>query len=1212
MTRRLILVLVVLLALAVPTTAQAPVTASGTISTLDQAVTISNLGPNGAVGVQLTGSCSSGVVSFEGTIDGSAWSAIEVVPIGSQSAVTTASAAGVWIANVGGLAGVRARISDACDANTFTASLRATPASARLFTTTQPVSGTITANAGSGTFTVGDGSGSLTVDGTVAATQSGTWSVRNQDGSGNNLTSKSAGSERALSIAVVDSAGNQISTFGGSGGTAQSDNTSLGSITGIGALYDTTPPSVTDGNVAAPVMDSSRRLIVNCGVGCSGSSFADNSAFTFGTTAIGLSGGVLDDTSPNAATENSAALARISSNRNWYFQLRDGLNNERGASVTAANALKVDNSGVTQPISGTVTANVGTARADTSTTDTITALDDTTTLAIAPGRMGVTATVSGTYTATLVPEVSIDSGSSWLPTYWVVPQGDGVFAGTMNPGSYTRLMQLVPGATHVRVRASAYTSGTATVTIQASDTPGLYTTAAVITEGDPVAAMTVVGGQDGSDNGQALRVATTTPGASDKGLIVREAARGQATMAASIPVTLASNQSALPVTDNSGSLTVDNAGTFAVQAAQSGTWNVTNISGTVSLPTGASTLAEQQTQTTALQKIDNLAHSGADVALVEHVPISAQFDDTSTTTVTENQIAPLRITSGRALHVAQQGTATVSGTVTANAGSGTMNVETELPAGAAGTPVHVRPSDGSTAQTFHQADADTGAGTVDRIFTGIFGTASGGPSLISATGTSLNVNCTGGCTPGGSFNDNTAFTFGTTAVNVAGYVFDDTSPNTVTENNAAAPRMSANRVPYAQLRDAAGNERGANVTAGNELEVSIDNVTPATASGTISALNNAVTLAVGGYGAVGVQLTGTCTAGSVAFETTVDGTNWSTLLLNPVGATGNATGATAAGIWAGPVGGMQSVRARISDACDANNFTATLRATVADGREMAFEVSVANTPTVQAEVTVFPDNQPINVAQFGGSAVVTGTGASGSGVPRVTVANDSSVIVGTFPDNEPINVAVTMGNGAAGTGVQRVTIANDSTGILASVGSITTSVTPGTAAANLGKAEDASVGSGDTGIAALLQREDTPASTASANNEYISAKANLWGHQFTTTMCSDPNLTTSIAISQTALNGNAQLVALTTNETIYVCGYDFVVSAAASVRLVYGTGSACATGETGLTGAYPFSANGGIVKEPKGAMKTAVSNALCIETSASVDVMGSVQYVKFQ
>lgn len=42
-----------------------------------------------------------------------------------------------------------------------------------------------------------------------------------------------------------------------------------------------------------------------------------------------------------------------------------------------------------------------------------------------------------------------------------------------------------------------------------------------------------------------------------------------------------------------------------VPASQSGTWNVTNVSGTVSLPTGASTLAEQQTQTTSLGLLDD-------------------------------------------------------------------------------------------------------------------------------------------------------------------------------------------------------------------------------------------------------------------------------------------------------------------------------------------------------------------------------------------------------------------------------------------------------------------------------------------------------------------------------------------------------------------------------------------------------------------------------
>lgn len=60
---------------------------------------------------------------------------------------------------------------------------------------------------------------------------------------------------------------------------------------------------------------------------------------------------------------------------------------------------------------------------------------------------------------------------------------------------------------------------------------------------------------------------------------------GQETMANSLPVVIASNQSAIPITDNSGSITVD--GTVA--ATQSGTWNINNITGTVSLPTGAAT-----------------------------------------------------------------------------------------------------------------------------------------------------------------------------------------------------------------------------------------------------------------------------------------------------------------------------------------------------------------------------------------------------------------------------------------------------------------------------------------------------------------------------------------------------------------------------------------------------------------------------------------------
>lgn len=69
---------------------------------------------------------------------------------------------------------------------------------------------------------------------------------------------------------------------------------------------------------------------------------------------------------------------------------------------------------------------------------------------------------------------------------------------------------------------------------------------------------------------------TTYPGPAD----AKFATLGQKTKAGSMPVTLASDEDALNVV---------NSGTFAVQATQAGSWNITNISGTISLPTGAAT-----------------------------------------------------------------------------------------------------------------------------------------------------------------------------------------------------------------------------------------------------------------------------------------------------------------------------------------------------------------------------------------------------------------------------------------------------------------------------------------------------------------------------------------------------------------------------------------------------------------------------------------------
>lgn len=64
--------------------------------------------------------------------------------------------------------------------------------------------------------------------------------------------------------------------------------------------------------------------------------------------------------------------------------------------------------------------------------------------------------------------------------------------------------------------------------------------------------------------------------------------------------TAVSNANPVPISDAGDSVTVD--GTVA--ATQSGTWNIGDVSGTVSLPTGASTEAKQDTGNTSLSSID--------------------------------------------------------------------------------------------------------------------------------------------------------------------------------------------------------------------------------------------------------------------------------------------------------------------------------------------------------------------------------------------------------------------------------------------------------------------------------------------------------------------------------------------------------------------------------------------------------------------------------
>ena len=69
------------------------------------------------------------------------------------------------------------------------------------------------------------------------------------------------------------------------------------------------------------------------------------------------------------------------------------------------------------------------------------------------------------------------------------------------------------------------------------------------------------------------------------------------------------------------------------------------------------------------------------------------------------------------------------------------------------------------------------------------------------------------------YADDAAFTPATGGVLATGLLFDDTAPDSVDEGDIGIQRMSSRREAYTQIRDAAGNERGANVNASNQLAV---------------------------------------------------------------------------------------------------------------------------------------------------------------------------------------------------------------------------------------------------------------------------------------------------------------------------------------------------------------------------------------------------------
>jgi hypothetical protein len=387
---------------------------------------------------------------------------------------------------------------------------------------------------------------------------------------------------------------------------------------------------------------------------------------------------------------------------------------------------------------------------------------------------------------------------------------------------------------------------------------------------------------------------------------------------------------------------------------------------------------------------------------------------------------------------------------------------------------------------------------------------------------------------------------------------------------------------------------------------------PILASGSIGGLDETVSIDdLEGTSVTALHVSGGGWLGTISFEATINGTNWSAIFGTPpaTGAVASTTSGGTTGFWQFNTGGYLGFRARYSTY---TSGSATITLIAVPGASTAYTIA--------------------NVAQLAGTTVATG-------------------------------------NGGVSAGVQRVSIASDSSGNLATIG---TSVTPGTSGAHLGKAEDTAHATGHTGVLTLCKRTDTAASSADTDGDYATCNQDASGRSWVNpgtlgvedaaetaggnlnmagtvrrdTAASSAGSSGDNATLNTDANGLAwtrtmdpcsalaktyiavNISSATTTELTsslagasthyYVCSLNLVTAAANNVALVDDDTDNCASVTSGLAGGttagsgWNFAANGGLTfgNGQASVFRTNGTNrVLCLVTSAATQLSGSLTVV---
>lgn len=193
-------------------------------------------------------------------------------------------------------------------------------------------------------------------------------------------------------------------------------------------------------------------------------------------------------------------------------------------SITGTAAMWEDSGDTLRAVSASKPLPVG-PPGDLTASGTLTAAGQDVTLALS-GRQGVAIQVTGIFAMTLLVEASIDGGITWVGIRVLTSPVQNWVIVLDTAGNF--LVPYTLGFSHIRVRVTAFTSGSASIFIRAT----LYPVAGNVFAGSQLSAsppaVAVIGGEDtGLFLIERLRMTTLDPdAASDVGAIVRDPRTG--------------------------------------------------------------------------------------------------------------------------------------------------------------------------------------------------------------------------------------------------------------------------------------------------------------------------------------------------------------------------------------------------------------------------------------------------------------------------------------------------------------------------------------------------------------------------------------------------------------------------------------------------------------------------------------------------------------